>query len=373
VRGKLADSHPEAIAARNSVIEALKFGVPSRLAETDAALLASTLKRESEKLRHQFAIDPLFAQGAVKAWAMALDLPLQTLSDPSWGLSADGKAEIGGFQLRPERMVRCAEGHVFDVSLGRCPVCGWTKPQDQRGGWSMSLRELVFSDRLGSGRAGPVRLLSRPLTVAAAGAVAILVAVVVYLYARPPAPGPFNAGDPLTWPVGAGQAALLPGPACGRGWLSTPVGCLKSARDVGRLSIIANYSLPSNLALFFAVAAKSGICPQGTAFETPEYCLTEAPLPGETTVNLVSNPDLLNKTSHLHCNPFSELDTPLQGYCLVLPKSPALRGPWHLVHTTPVDNPFGIYPSVLRIEGPKLLCPDNALLQNDVGFCLVAS
>jgi len=31
------------------------------------------------------------------------------------------------------RMIRCIEGHVFDRSGGRCPLCGWTVPPAKMG------------------------------------------------------------------------------------------------------------------------------------------------------------------------------------------------------------------------------------------------
>ena len=91
VRGKLADSHPHEIAARNIVVEALKLGVPDRLKETNPELMTSAVRRESGKLRQQFGVDPAFAHGAVMAWALALGLSVNEAQDQGSGIKSKNR------------------------------------------------------------------------------------------------------------------------------------------------------------------------------------------------------------------------------------------------------------------------------------------
>jgi PQQ-dependent catabolism-associated CXXCW motif protein len=194
VRGKLADSHPKDVAARNILVEALKTGVPGRLAEADPALLASVVKRESDKLCRQFGADSTIARGAVTAWALALELPV----------SADSAERVD--QVPPAGMIRCAEGHVFDSSLGRCPVCGWQAPGTGKllaRHWTQSL---VFSEPLKAAGA------AKPMQLGMAGAVAAaIIGVIVYAVWPSPPPKPAD-NKPTNSDVVPPKPAIPPPP-----------------------------------------------------------------------------------------------------------------------------------------------------------------
>lgn len=184
VRGKLADSHADEVAARKLVIEALKSGLPARLAGTDPALVASALNRESDKLRRQLGADSAIARGAVTAWALTLGLPV------------DGQAEQMPEAGQAEHMIRCEQGHVFARALMQCPVCGWEAPKAGQSRAAPWLQSLVFSDRL-----KPAANLSKPMPLAAIGvAVAVVFGIVIYLFIPSPHRNDLvslaNRGDP---------------------------------------------------------------------------------------------------------------------------------------------------------------------------------
>jgi TPR repeat protein len=170
VRGKLADSYPEEGAARNIVVEALKSGLPGRLSEADPALIASTLNRESEKLRRQLGADSAIARGAVTAWALTLGLPVTAADATPPPESAPG-----------EQMIRCDQGHVFAQALGRCPVCGWEVKADKArvAPW---LQSLVFSDQVSS---PTTPFKPKPMAIAAAAATLAVAAIVLVVLERP--------------------------------------------------------------------------------------------------------------------------------------------------------------------------------------------
>ncbi len=184
VRGKLADSHADEVAARKLVVEALKSGLPGRLAGIDPALVTSALNRESDKLRRQIGADSAIARGAVTAWALALGLPV------------DGQAEEVPEAGSAEHMIRCEQGHVFARALTRCPVCGWEVPKVGQSRVAPWLQSLVFSDQL-----KPAANLSKPVPLAAIVAVAaVVLGVVVYIFIPSPHSTDLvtlaNRGDP---------------------------------------------------------------------------------------------------------------------------------------------------------------------------------
>lgn len=56
--------------------------------------------------------------------------------------------------------------------------------------------------------------------------------------------------------------------------------CVRSARELGTLHKIgAGAEDAPNSALYLAVSPKQGSCPAAANYETPQYCLSETPLP----------------------------------------------------------------------------------------------
>lgn len=310
VRGKLADSSVKDAAACNIVVEALKIGVPDRLREADPHLMAIAVAREATRLQRQFGVEGAFARGAVRAWAQALDLEAV-------------KAE----------------------------------PDEQ----------LVWSDPEPRPQPGPVKSAWIYRGIAAlvlAGAV-----IAAYRFLNPPVPPPvvFADADPATWPIAGDKAVLWPRTGCPQGWATAAAGCVHAAKDLGTLSVTPNYSLPPGTALYFDVIEKKTVCPAGSAMESAQYCLRETTFPNETTVTLISN------DGRTACETQSQISIPLQHLCLERPRSPALRPPWRRSNPLLGDSPFLPSRFTLAVQRPPLLCPSAAILENDVGFCLLSN